>query len=147
MRCEATELACRPRFPGNIHRMELQSLTPEARRRVIRAVRKGAAVEDPTEARAAVAHARWVRALPPPERSRRSLRSRVLLALLGVSILIAVFWWKGGDIPPGSAAVVLVVGALPLAQRWWESMQNRRRRENAAAAERRNAAVAAARRD
>jgi hypothetical protein len=47
----------------------------------------------------------------------------VLLALLGVSILIGIFWWKGGHIPPGSAAVVMVVGALPLAQRWWESVQ------------------------
>jgi hypothetical protein len=71
--------------------MELEALGPEARRRVIRAVRKGAAVEDPAEARAAVAHARWVQALPPPDRSRRSLRSRLLLALLGASVLIAVF--------------------------------------------------------
>ena len=114
--------------------MELEALGPEARRRVIRAVRKGTAVEDPAEAMAAVAHARWVQALPPPERSQRSLRSRVLLALLGASILIVIFWWKGGDVPPGSAAVVLVVGALPLAQRWWESVQYRRRRDNAAAA-------------
>jgi hypothetical protein len=60
MRCEATELGLPTPVPGDIRPMELEALGPQARRRVIRAVRKGAAVEDRAEARAAVAHARWV---------------------------------------------------------------------------------------
>jgi hypothetical protein len=56
--------------------MELEALGPDARRRVIRAVRKGTMVEDPEEAAAAVTLAREVQAVPPDE---RALRLRLLL--------------------------------------------------------------------
>jgi hypothetical protein len=81
--------------------MDLHALAPDARRRVIRAVRKGAAVQDPEEAAAAVGLARWVQALPPPE---PMLWPRLGFALLLVVPLVVTFSVLGPGFSPTRAA-------------------------------------------
>jgi hypothetical protein len=76
--------------------MDLQALGPEARRRVIQAVRKGTAVEDPVEARAAVAHARWGPVGPQLRAaSRLSTRSRRWAAMAILEVRGSSSTWSG----------------------------------------------------
>ncbi len=114
---------------------ELSSLTPEGRRRVARAVSKGAALSDPKEARAAVALARQVRERTP--RSRPWTRGR-LLVVGAAALLAAVFAGVvSRQVLMGVAAPLVVVGVVLL-----NEGLNARRVALAAAAERRNAAAA-----
>ena len=119
--------------------MELEALGPEARRRVIRAVRKGTAVEDPEEAAAAVALAREVQAVPPDE---RALWLRLLLGLL-IALPLIAFWWLGEGFSLVRVVIPLaVVTGMALAGAWRAPLPGQRRRERAGRAERLNLRVA-----
>jgi hypothetical protein len=119
--------------------MELEALGPEARRRVIRAVRDGTAVEDPEEAAAAVTLAREVLAVAPDE---RALWLRLLLGLL-VALPLIAFWWLGEGFSLVRVVIPLaVVTGMALAGAWRAPLRGRRRRERAARAERLNLWVA-----
>jgi hypothetical protein len=115
---------------------ELGSLTPEGRRRVARAVSKGAALSDPKEARAAVALARRVQERSP----RPGPWTRRRLAITGITALVAAVFAGvvSKQVLMGVAAPLVVVGAVLL-----NEGLNARRATLAATAERRNAAVAA----
>ena len=119
--------------------MELQALGPEARRRVIRAVRHGTAVEDPEEAAAAVALARQVQAVPPDE---RALWQRLLIGL-ALALPLIVLWWvaKGFDLVRVVTPLAVGIG-MAVAGAWYAPLPGRRRRERAARAERLNLQVA-----
>jgi hypothetical protein len=114
---------------------ELSSLTPEARRRVARAVGRGAAVADQAEARAAVALARRVQAQTP--RPRRWDRRRLAVTSISLAGLAVVVWFLSRQALMALAAPLVATGVLLLNDGW-----TARRIALARAAERRNAAVA-----
>ena len=115
---------------------ELSSLTPEARRRVARAVARGAAVSDHAEARAAVALARRVQARTP--RPRPWDRRRLAISLVSLAALAVVVWYLSKQVLMAVAAPLVAAGVVLLNDGWAA-----RRVALARTAEQRNAAVAA----